>query len=103
MRLPSTSCGGRFVDGTPHRLSGSVMSTAEAVSVYYQTMMSAYYYGDGRIDMGCMVQNLTGAVLKESRDDLEKLRSYFSTVVRDKPEREGGLRKSYYEARRQLK
>ena len=88
-----------------HRIDspGSVMSTAEAVSVYYQTMMSAYYYGDGRIDMGCMVQNLTGAVLKESRDDLEKLRSYFSTVVRDKSEREGGLWKSYYEARRQLK
>lgn len=93
------------VSSMGHRIDspGSVMSTAEAVSVYYQTMMSAYYYGDGRIDMGCMVQNLTGAVLKESRDDLEKLRSYFSTVVRDKSEREGGLWKSYYEARRQLK
>ena len=82
---------------------GSVMSTAEAVSVYYQTMMSAWYYGNGKMDMGCMVQNLTGAVLKESREDLEKLKSYFSTVVRDKSEREGGLWKSYYEARRQLR
>lgn len=92
------------VSSMGHRIDspGSVMSTAEAVSVYYQTMMSAYYYGDGAMDMGCMVQNLTGAVLKESRDDLEKLKSYFSTVVRDKAEREGGLWKSYYEARKQL-
>lgn len=93
------------VSSMGHRVDspGSVMSTAEAVSVYYQTMMSAWYYGDGKMDMGCMVQNLTGAVLKESREDLEKLKSYFSTVVRDKSEREGGLWKSYYEARRQLR
>ena len=54
-------------------------------------------------DNAAGVQNLTGAVLKESREDLEKLKSYFSTVVRDKSEREGGLWKSYYEARRQLR
>ncbi|MDE6963898.1 MAG: AAA family ATPase, partial [Lachnospiraceae bacterium] len=34
-----------------HRIDkpSAVMSTAEAVSVYYQTMMTAYYYGDSRM------------------------------------------------------
>ena len=65
------------VSSMGHRIDspGSVMSTAEAVSVYYQTMMNAYYYGDGHMEMDCMVQNLVGAVQKESREDLEKLRA----------------------------
>ena len=88
-----------------HRIDrpASVMSTAEAVSVYYQTMMTAYYYGDSRMDLGCLVQNLVGAVQKENRDDLEKRRSYFQTVVRDKGGKEGQLWDSYYEARKYLR
>ena len=67
------------VSSMGHRIDrpSAVMSTAEAVSVYYQTMMTAYYYGDSRMDLGCLVQNLTGAVQKENSDDMEKLRSYF--------------------------
>ena len=79
------------------------MSTAEAGSVYYQTMMSAYYYGDGKMDTGCLVQNLTGAIMKETKEDLEKIRSYFNTVVRDKESKEGGIWKNYYEARKYLR
>ena len=93
------------VSSMGHRIDkpSAVMSTAEAISVYYQTMMTAYYYGDKTMDMGCLVQNLTGAVQKEHGDDLEKLRSYFQTVVRDKGGKEGGLWNSYYEARKYLK
>ncbi|NBJ95791.1 AAA family ATPase [bacterium 1xD8-48] len=93
------------VSSMGHRIDrpSAVMSTAEAVSVYYQTMMTAYYYGDSRMDLGCLVQNLTGAVQKENSDDMEKLRSYFQTVVRDKGGREGGLWNSYYEARKYLR
>ncbi len=79
-----------------------VMSTAEAVSVYYQTMMSAYYYGDSRISMDSMVQNLVGAVVKENRDDLPKVRSYFQTVIRDKSAKEGGIWEAYYQAKKYL-
>lgn len=88
-----------------HRIDSpsAVMSTAEAVSVYYQTMMTAYYYGDSRMDLGCLVQNLVGAVQKENKDDLEKLRSYFQTVIQDKGGKEGGIWTSYYEARKYLK
>lgn len=80
----------------------AVMSTAEAVSVYYQSMMSGYYYGDGTISMDSLVQNLVGAIAKENKDDLQKVKGYFNTVVRDKQDREGGLWKNYYEARKWL-
>ena len=93
------------VSSMGHRIDrpSAVMSTAEAVSVYYQTMMTAYYYGESRIDLGCLVQNLVGAVQKENKDDMEKLRSYFQTVVRDKGGKEGQLWNSYYEARKYLR
>ena len=93
------------VSSLGHRIDrpSAVMSTAEAVSVYYQTMMTAYYYGDSRMDLGCLVQNLVGAVQKENKDDLEKLKSYFQTVIRDKGGKEGGLWSSYYEARKYLR
>ena len=55
------------------------------------------------MDLGCLVQNLVGAVQKENKDDLEKLKSYFQTVIRDKGGKEGGLWSSYYEARKYLR
>ena len=88
-----------------HRIDkpSAVMSTAEAVSVYYQAMITGYYYGDGTLSMDSLVQNLVGAVQKENREDMEKLRSYFQTVVRDKGGKEGVLWNEYYEARKYLK
>lgn len=88
-----------------HRIDkpNAVMSTAEAVSVYYQTMLTGYYYGDGHFDVDCLVQNLVGAISKEDKDDLEKVKGYFNTVIRDKSSKEGGLWKQYYEARKWLK
>ena len=80
-----------------------VMSTAEAISVYYQTLMGAYYYGDGVIREKALVENLVGAVAKESGEDLDKIGNYFSTVVREKARLEGGAWKRYYEARSRLK
>nr|WP_184091493.1 AAA family ATPase [Anaerocolumna cellulosilytica] len=81
----------------------AVMSTAEAVSVYYQTLMAGYYYGDGTISIEGLVQNLLGAVAKESREDLEKVKGYFNTVIRDKAAKEGGIWTKYYEARKWLR
>ncbi|MBR7178685.1 MAG: AAA family ATPase [Oscillospiraceae bacterium] len=80
-----------------------VMSTAEAISVYYQTLMGAYYYGDGTMDPRMMVENLVGAVAKESNEDMDKIGNYFSTVVREKARREGGVWQKYYAARSCLK
>ena len=88
-----------------HRIDkpAAVMSTAEAVSVYYQTMLTGYYYGEGRMDVDCLVQNLVGAISKENKDDLDKVKGYFNTVIRAKSTKEGGLWKQFYEARKWLK
>lgn len=74
----------------------AVMSTAEAVSVYFQTISHAWYYGDGTVDLRTLTENLLGAVCKENRDDLDKLRSYFNTAVKEKSNREGGIWTEYY-------
>lgn len=81
----------------------SVMSTAEAVSVYFQTAIDSYYYADSKITIDKLVQNIKGAVIKENRDDLVKLRNYFNTVVKRRAEKEGSLWMDYYEARNRLK
>lgn len=88
-----------------HRIDrpSSVMSTAEAVSVYYQTMITGYYYEGERMSVDCLVQNLVGAVSKENREDLEKVKSYFNTVIKDKSSKEGGIWSEYYEARKWLR
>lgn len=93
------------VSSMGHRIDKpvAVMSTAEAVSVYYQTMMTGYYYGDGLVDIDCLVQNLMGAIVKENIDDLGKVKSYFNTVIKDKKNKEGELWTKYYEARKWLK
>lgn len=93
------------VSSLGHRIDrpSAVISTAEAVSIYYQTMMGAYYYGDGRMDLRELTANLTGALGQEPGEDMEKLRGYFSTVIRDKAERLGGLWRDYYQARSALK
>ena len=71
--------------------------------MYYQAMITGYYYGDGTLSMDSLVQTLVGAVSKENKDDLEKVKGYFNTVIRDKSSKEGGLWKEYYEARKWLK
>jgi len=94
---------GASVEGHRIERPSAVMSTAEAVSVYYQSAMSAYYYGDQRVRMRDVVQNILGAALKESRDDLEKLRQYFNVVVKHRSENKGASWQEYYAARTWLK
>jgi MoxR-like ATPase len=59
----------------------SAMSTAEAVSLYCQSALTAYYYGEG-LSLDVLAQNIRSAVLKESVADLPRLRSYWNTVVK---------------------
>lgn len=81
----------------------AVMSTAEAVSVYYQTLTNAWYFEQPRMSMEDLTQNLTNAVCKDTKDDLDKLKSYFNTVVKQRAEKVGGLWKEFYSARKYLK
>lgn len=84
-------------------IPSSVMSTAEAVSVYFQTAMDSYYYGDGNITADKLVQNIKGAVVKENSDDIKKLKNYFDVVIRKRADEKGNLWEEYYKARKHLK
>ena len=78
------------------------MSTAEAVSVFYQTLSNAWYYEE-KISLAELTQNLNNAVCKDTKDDLEKLKAYFNTVVKFKSEKLGGIWKEFYETKKYLK
>ena len=94
--------GQSFEKAKIQKLSG-VMSTAEAVSVYYQSALNACYYGNGRIDMKSLTENLLGSVMKENKDDLPKLKDYYNSSVKIKAERHGGLWKELYNSRSYIK
>ena len=89
--------------GTKIEKPSAVMSTAEAVSVYYQTLSNAWYYEHPKMSIDDLTQNLTNAVCKDTKDDLEKLKAYFNTVVKLRAEKVGGIWKDYYTARKYLK
>ena len=92
---------GQSIDGAKIETPSAVMSTAEAVSLYYQSALSAYYY-DGGISMDTLAQNIRAAVLKESRDDLPRLKAYWNTIIKGRAE-QSRLWKSFYEARKWIR
>jgi len=93
---------GRTADGTVVERPSAIMSTAEAVSVYFQALSHSWYYDDSRFDLGILTEILVGAVCKENREDLAKLRAYFRTASKDKT-KEGGLWKTYLSSSKLLK
>jgi MoxR-like ATPase len=80
----------------------TVMSTAEAVAVTMSAGLDAWYYGGKRISPREIARHLPGAVLKESRDDIQKLRQYFSVVVERRAKEKGGLWTELAKARKEL-
>lgn len=94
---------GVTAEGAMVEKPSAVMSTAEAVSVFYQTISHSWYYGDGTTDIGILTENLLGAVCKENQNDLEKLKGYFRTAVKEKSAKVGGIWKAYFEAAKYLK
>ncbi len=81
----------------------AVMSTAEAVSVFYQTLSNAWYYEEDKLNLADLTQNINNAVCKDTKDDLEKLKGYYNTVIKHKAEKVGGIWKEFYETRKYLK
>lgn len=90
---------GKTGDGQAVETLSTVMSTAEAVSVGYAAGIHAYYYDNSGITPDHLVQSMIGSALKETEEDLKKLRHYFNHAIKD---RKGGHWKAYYEARRFL-
>ena len=81
----------------------AVMSTAEAVSVYYQTALTGFYYDKNEISIDDLAQNLMGTIVKENRDDLPKLKAYFNTIIKSRSKEKGGIWETFYEARKWIK
>ncbi len=94
---------GVTAEGTMVETPAAVMSTAEAVSVYFQTLCHAWYMGNGKMELSVLTENLLGAVCKENRDDLGKLKGYFQTAVKAKAAKEGGAWDEYYKTAKHLK
>jgi MoxR-like ATPase len=90
---------GKTTDGHALEQLSTVMSTAEAVSVGYAAGIHAYYYDQGTVEAEHLVRNMLGSALKDSADDLKKLRHYFNHVVKN---RKTGHWKQFYEARKHL-
>lgn len=80
----------------------TVMSTAEAVSVAMSAGLDALYYGKGKVSPAELGRHIAGAVLKDSPDDLQKLKHYFDVVVQKRAKGKKGLWEEYYKARKCL-
>ena len=90
---------GRTADGKALEPLTTVLSTAEAVGVAYAAGLHAYYYSDGALSPAHIVHSLLGSAIKDSPDDVKKLRHYFDHVVK---ERRKGRWQEYYQAREHL-
>jgi MoxR-like ATPase len=89
---------GRTIDGKVKVKSpGAVLSTAEAISVLFNSTILANHFGEGAVSPKEVTRSLVGAVAKEDSRDLETLREYMETVVKG---RSGKEWEQLYEARR---
>jgi MoxR-like ATPase len=93
---------GVTAEGTQVEKPTSVMSTAEAVSVALSAGLDARYYGKGRVTPAEIGRHIAGAVLKDSAEDLQKLRHYFDVVVHKRSKERKGLWEEFYKARKWL-
>ncbi len=91
--------GGKTQGGKALEQLSTCMSTAEAVSTGFAAGIHAYYYDDGTVKPEHLVQHLVGSVLKDSPDDVKKVRHYFNHAVKG---RRGDAWNRYYEARKHL-
>ncbi len=93
---------GKTGEGIQLERPAAVMSTAEAVSIAMSAGLDAYYYGQRLLTPDFVARHLAGAVLKDSPDDLKKLRHYFDVVVRQRSKNQGGLWTDFLNARKWL-
>ncbi|MGC4047910.1 MAG: AAA family ATPase [Armatimonas sp.] len=77
----------------------AVMSTAEAVTVGYGAGLHAHYLGGGTPMPEHLVQSLLGTALKDSPEDLNRLRLYFQHVAAARKE---DLWRAFHDARHLL-
>jgi MoxR-like ATPase len=78
----------------------AVLSTAEAISVLFQSGILAQSFGSGSVTSGEIARALIGAVAKEGAEDLKAVREYCETVAKG---RGGPWRELYAAARTALR
>jgi MoxR-like ATPase len=78
----------------------SVLSTAEAISVLFQSGILAQSFGSGKVTAEDLSRALVGAVAKEGEDDLKAVREYAETVAKV---RSGAWKDLYTAAKKNLK
>lgn len=92
--------GGATKDGkTKVRAPSGVLSTAEAISVLFNSGILAQSFGDGAVGGGDLARALTGALAKEGVEDLKVLREYLETVAKG---RSGAWKEFYSAAKKSL-
>lgn len=94
---------GRTQDGVKVDQAASVMSTAEAVSVGFNSALYAAFFDSGQVKPEHLVINLAGTVVKDNPDDLGVLRNYWDVAVKPRARKNKGLWKAYYNARTWIK
>lgn len=65
---------------TKVKAPGAVLSTAEAISVLFQSGILSKSFGSGTVTADDLARAFVGAVAKEGADDLKAVREYFETV-----------------------
>lgn len=90
--------GGASKDGkTKVRTPSGVLSTAEAISVLFNSGILAQSFGNGTVSASDVARSLVGALAKEGADDVKVLREYVETVAKGR----SGEWKEFYRAARQ--
>jgi MoxR-like ATPase len=90
---------GKTTGGKAIEPLSAVMSTAEAVAVGYAASLHATFLGSGHVSGEHLVLSLISTALKDSPDDVARLRHYFQQVVAP---RSSGAWRAFYEARHHL-
>jgi len=90
---------GESIEGIKIEKPSTIMSTAEAVSAGFSSGLQSYYYGDGSVTPADVVNSLTGAVIKDNRDDVKRLRQYFDVIVKKRGNEKNKYWKDFYKAK----
>jgi len=67
---------------TKVRTPNAVLSTAEAISVLFNSGILAASFGEGKVTAGDVTRSLVGAIAQENPDDVKILREYLETVAK---------------------
>lgn len=85
---------------TKVRTPNSVLSTAEAISVLFNSGILAQSFGGGNVTAGDITRSLVGAIAKENPDDVKILREYLETVAKA---RSGAWKELYSSAKQHVR